>query len=234
MRTEYLKPVTEAAGVAGSGRWAAINSQIKRLCANPGVGNAWRVEVLSSLCASVLYEYQSAKHAYEDPASEVALIAWRARNLLELSVWSIYCGKSEANIRTFYADGGRDVLGLLGAFEKWAKATEGDHGNAIAGRQAKKDLVARAAAEGVESLDGAYKLVSDAAKEVGMGANFALFNKLLSKFAHPTAMQVLAPPDDGKTKLQKEIFFSHACLFFNGAVSSLETQVDQAFEGVTG
>ena len=57
-----------------------------------------------------------------------------------------------------------------------------------------------------------------------MGEHFALSNKLLSKFAHPTAMQILAPPDDAKTTIQKDLFFSHGCLFFVGAFTALEGQ----------
>jgi hypothetical protein len=46
--------------------------------------------------------------------------------------------------------------------------------------------------------------VNEAAKDVGMGANFAVTNKMLSKFAHPTAMQIMAPAGEtGRLTLQK-------------------------------
>jgi hypothetical protein len=51
--------------------------------------------------------------------------------------------------------------------------------------------------------------VSDAAREIGLGANFAVANKMLSKFAHPTAMQILAPPGEPeKLALQKQLFLA--------------------------
>jgi hypothetical protein len=186
------------------------------------------VGVFSSLCASVFSEYLSLKRAYEDPPSEASLIAWRARNLLELAVWSIYCSRSAENAHRLYADGGRDVLGLLSAFSKWSAATGREHTDFGAVDQAKIELSGRAASQGIESLDGAYKSVSEAAKEVGMGEHFALSNRLLSKFAHPTAMQILAPPNDAKTTMQKDMFFSHGCLFFTGAFTTLERQVNAA------
>jgi hypothetical protein len=230
MDAELSRWVDEAKNIGTSGRWAAVNARIKKLCANSGAGNAWWVEVFSSLCASVFSEYLSLNRAYEDPRSEASLIAWRARNLLELSVWSIYCSKSTENARRFYADGGRDVLGLFSAFAKWSAATGRERSDVGAVDQAKGELSNRAAAQGIESLEGAYKPVSDAAREVGMGEHFALSNRMLSKFAHPTAMQVLAPPDDAKTTMQKDLFFSQACLFFVGAFSALEGQLNPAQE----
>jgi hypothetical protein len=226
MDTELSRWVDEAKAIGESGRWAAINARIEQLCANPGAGNAWWVEMFSSLCASIFSEYLSLKRAYEEPRSETSLIAWRARNLLELSVWSVYCSRSRENAQRLYADGGRDVLGLFGAFAKWSATTGEASTDDSAVNQAKGELEKRAAAQGIETLEGAYKPVSEAAKEVGMAEHFALSNKMFSKFAHPTAMQILAPPDDAKTALQKDLFFSHGCLFFVGAFNALEGQIN--------
>ena len=83
----------------------------------------------------------------------------------------------------------------------------------------------RAGAEGITSLDGSYMLVSNAAKECGFGDMIAVDYKLLSKFAHPTAMQILASPDVEKDALQREVFFSKGCLFFTGAFEYLEREL---------
>src|SRR5258708_29492264 len=50
-------------------------------------------------------------------------VAWRARNLLELSVWSTYSAKNGDNARRVYEDAGRDVRGVYDAFIKWGTAT---------------------------------------------------------------------------------------------------------------
>jgi hypothetical protein len=47
-------------------------------------------------------------------------------------------------------------------------------------------------------------------------------SKMLSKFAHPTAMLVLAPVDQNKEKQQKDIFCSIGCLCFIEAFKHLE------------
>lgn len=57
---------------------------------------------------------------------------------------------------------------------------------------AKQNLAERALAnEGIESLDGKFKEVRDAAIECGLGEHFSLSYKVLAKFAHPTAMRIL-------------------------------------------
>lgn len=81
------------------------------------------------------------------------------------------------------------MIGLCRAFAKLSAATGSERSTASATDQAESELLNRAAAQGIESLDGAFRPVSEAAKEIGMGEHFA----------HPTAMRVLAPPDDEKS-----------------------------------
>ena len=45
------------------------------------------------------------------------------------------------------------------------------------------------------------------------------------EFAHPTAMRILASPDEARDALQNDIFFSNGCLFFTGASVALEGQL---------
>jgi hypothetical protein len=86
---------------------------------------------------------------------------------------------------------------------------------------AKQELSERAESEGIETLDGSYKQVHDAAKDCNQ-THFKLGFKFLSKFAHPAAMQILAPPDTAKTTMQRDCFFSLGCPYFTGAFFALE------------
>jgi hypothetical protein len=45
---------------------------------------------------------------------------------------------------------------------------------------------------------------------------------LLSKWAHPTAMQMLGVVDEDQIRLQRECFFSMGCLHFTGAFMAVE------------
>jgi hypothetical protein len=49
-----------------------------------------------------------------------------------------------------------------------------------------------------------------------------------SKFAHPTAMRILAPPGEAQNALQRDCFFSQGCLYFRGAFDSPESQLTGA------
>lgn len=224
---EFSRFVNEAADIRTSGRWAAVNTRIEALAANPGPDNAWWVQLFASLCSQNFSEYLSMQRAYENKQNDdAALLAWHARNLLELSVWSMYCANSRNNARRVYEDAGRDVHRIYDAFIQWgtAIALPTDLLDPIV--TAKHDVSERARLlDGIESLDGPYKKVSEAAKECGIGGHFSVSYKLLSKFAHPTAMRILAPPDENKESLQRDWFFSHGCLFFTGAFDALESQL---------
>ncbi|HEV1992994.1 MAG TPA: hypothetical protein VGR03_01560 [Candidatus Acidoferrum sp.] len=225
MDPEDSRLVDQAADIAASGRWAAVNERIEHLVANPGTDNDWWVQLFASLCSQVFSEYLFLKRAHEEKRDEPSLLAWRARNLLELSVWCLYCSKSRENARQLYTDAGRDGLDLISAFRKWGAATAQDSDWLDLCTGAKQELSQRAASVGIESLDGSYKRVNKAAKESGIGDHFTLSYGTLSKFVHPTAILILAPPDEAKTALLKDCFFSQGCLFFIGAFVALEGQL---------
>jgi hypothetical protein len=73
----------------------------------------------------VFYEYAALKEAYTvpPPKDDLALLSWRARNLLELSVWATFCARDRNKARQFFEDLGRDASNLLKAFQTWGEAT---------------------------------------------------------------------------------------------------------------
>jgi hypothetical protein len=225
MDPEYFRMVEEAAAVHASGRWTAVNQAIERLAANPGPDNEWWVQVFTSLCFQIFSEYLALKRAYQEEHNKTALLAWRARNLLELSVWCLYCSKSRANARRFYEDAGRDVMGIFDAFTKWGTQTTQDSEWLDRIIDAKQNMSQQANSEGIASLDGPFTQVRDAADAVGIGSQFGVSNKLLSKFAHPTAIRILMTPESVKESVHNDMFYSQGCLFFAGAFRAIEGQV---------
>jgi hypothetical protein len=100
--------------------------------------------------------------------------------------------KSRDNARRLYEDAGSDTLDLFAAFKAWGENTAQSTDWLDAFTNAGQDLSQRAALVGIETLDGSYKRVTDASTECAIENHYALSFKMLSKFAHPTAMQILA------------------------------------------
>jgi hypothetical protein len=202
-----------------------MNEKIDCLAKIPGAGNEWQVQLLSALCFQVFSEYLRLKDARTAEHTDPSLLAWRARNLLELSVWSAYFAKSRENAWRLYEDAGRDAKNVLDIFENWGQVVgpPADWLSLIA--DSKNDLRRRAASQGIESLDGGYMRVEDAAGECGLKDMFKTMNKMLSKFAHPTAMQILGNADGEKQSLQGDTFYALGCCFFLGAFNALENSV---------
>ena len=124
MDPEFSRLVNQATDIAASGRWATVNARIEGLAANPGENNAWWVKLFAGLCFQNFSEYKSLKRAHENTQNGTAtLLAWRARNLLELSVWSNWCAKSRDKARCVYEDAGRDGRDIFDAFMKWGTET---------------------------------------------------------------------------------------------------------------
>jgi hypothetical protein len=222
--------VQQADEINTSGRWQTLNEMVRCLADNQNGYEAWEVQVLTALCAQNFSEYLAFKKAYEDPRSEPSLIAWRARNLLEISVWSLYCAQSTENTRVFYEDAGRDVVGIYKSFIDYGKTTtqENDWLDAIEG--ARQDINTRAASEGIESLEGPFKQVREAAASCKIEDHYRIRNKLLSKFAHPTAMVIMSPPDSEKEKLQKDNFYNQGCVSFVNGFGALEGMLSVMLE----
>jgi hypothetical protein len=70
----------------------------------------------------------------------------------------------------------------------------------------RKRIANSAQSEGYEGLDESYQRVHEAAKQVGLAAFFRSTNKLLSKFAHPTAMMVFSLLDESSRTQFCEFF----------------------------
>jgi hypothetical protein len=186
MNTELARLANNAAQIETSGRWHAVKARVKFLAHNPGSGNGWWVQLFGGLCCQTFSEYLALKRTYEKKENgDAALLAWRARNLLELSVWATYCVTARENARRLFQ---------------------------------------RASCDGMESLEGPYD-VSATAAECGIGEQFSVSYRMLSKFAHPSVMQIVAAPDDAREVLQRDVLYGQGCLFFCDAFDTLERQL---------
>lgn len=112
-------------------------------------------------------------------------LAWAVRNLLELSVWIKYCDLSRDNSERFHKDAARDAIGWGRAIQaEFSKSGRGPHKSLD---KSIKDVADRFLA-GV--VDDHFIRVVEAADSVGLKSEFVTKNKILSKYAHPTAWSI--------------------------------------------
>jgi hypothetical protein len=111
-------------------------------------------------------------------------VAWLTRNLLELAVWTSHCAESEANSKEFVLDAARDVHDAMDLPDGMFSTTDSFQAE-------RRAAIEKTQQDGFETLDERYRAVSKIAKELGKGLEFQNLNKLLSKFAHPTALSVI-------------------------------------------
>jgi hypothetical protein len=140
--------------------------------------------------------------------------AWNSRNLLELWVWLKYCATSRENARRFHEDALRDMQGLTDTLSK-LHVLQGIPNEFEASARMRISEAARDKL-GLDSLDSDYTHVADAAKAVGLGDFFASNNRLLSKFAHPTAGLVLGIMHQSETHRNLQATLTTSGLFFAG------------------
>lgn len=220
--------MNQAASIQVSGRWSAANEKIERLAQSPRAGDEWYAQTLGALLFHVFSEYLSLEVVYKtNRDSDIPSLAWRARNLMELYIWCLHCTKNRENARLFYSDARREIISMVTAYKK-NEETVGEIELLEALSRAEVNLRERASLDGVEALDQSYMRVESAAKECGMANHYKLFYKVASKFAHPTAMLILAPADvlAEETDL-RDYFFGEGCMLFAGAFAALETRLDQ-------
>jgi hypothetical protein len=172
--------VEQAASIASSGRWEAVNGSVKQWAERRKTEDEiWYGQLFGSLCFRVFHEYNSLKEAYAAAWIDLALLSWRARNLLELSVWATFCETEPKRARQFFEDLGKDANNLLKAFQTWGEATGQSSDWFQRGSDARDRLTDAALSRGVASTDGRFTTVAEAAAAIGMAHNFHLMNKLL-------------------------------------------------------
>lgn len=180
----------------------------------------WREQQLVSFLKGIIRTVTDLRYAYE--RHRISTVAWLTRNLLELSVWIQYCNLSDENAKRFHDDAVRDAYGLWKAIESLPvlEAKHAKHFLAGLARdafdpsQAIKEIAEinqdfpvvqelsldsiqqqfsmLAQAIGEAKLSDNYTKISHAAQEIGRGDLFQKQNRILSKFAHPTALILLS------------------------------------------
>lgn len=114
---------------------------------------------------------------------------------MELALWSEYCGKSKEHAQEFLLDAMRDAADVVNIPDGALVLTSL--------KPVREDLLDKAAADGFD-IEQAYQRVSEIAKSAGRTDSYKYINKLLSKFAHPTAIAVFSLGSDIENGLRNQ------------------------------
>jgi hypothetical protein len=135
-------------------------------------------KILTAIKEAALENYVELETAVNSRPLSTA--AWLSRNLLELALWSEYCHRSPFNAQQFMLDAARDGADALRVIRDHR---EGPPTPGIT----HDELVARGMEDGFLTITDRFTEVGDVAEFLGRGSHFKYWNKILSKFAHPTA-----------------------------------------------
>lgn len=172
-------------------------------------------------------EYHCLKYDYyENKFTSLSLLAWRARNLLELNTWIRFCCEDKANPTLFFFDAGKDQLDLEEKMQLWGKETDQPTEFFEQIERNKKNIKEQAEKYGITNLNSKYKSLSAASKMLKHHKTFHIHNKILSKFAHPTAMRLFTQRSKKEVADIAFYFFSQGCLFFYDGFSRIEKCID--------
>lgn len=221
--TDHIK---EADDIRTSGGEDILIERIKKLPDISDKQHGWRTRVFSGLTHRIFSEYEGLKEAYERNDEELATVAWHARNLMELVIWTTYCITDDDNARRFYEDARRDHADMLTRFNLWGKKTDQGSIWTESFENSVNKLNEAAAEYNVTDFSSKYLQIADVADQVEMGDNYRLLNKFHSKFAHPTAGYVVLPPSSNEdAKKLKTVFFVNGCISFVHGFSLLEQKL---------
>ena len=160
---------------------------------------------LANMQPGVLHKLHFAvAHNLEDleaarSTGRISTVAWLVRNLLELAIWTAHCAQSESNSKQFVLDAARDVHDAM-------NVPDGIFTEDFSFRDARTESIQQARDAGFETLDESFKRVSNVAQGLGRGQEFKSLNKLLSKFAHPTALSVIDDNSKANEVLKQKLF----------------------------
>ena len=146
----------------------------------------WREGQIATLGLKLTQSAMDLDRAYME--ERMTTLAWAARNLLEISIWIDYCNLSEERAKRFYDDAMRDLYGLSQAVQRVVEVKAGTKDKGLEDKIS--EFAKFAQSTGIQELGDDFKPVSDAARELGRLDEFRGLNKLLSKFAHPTAWAI--------------------------------------------
>jgi hypothetical protein len=166
----------------------------------------WREQQMVKFIFSLTYNVDELLQGFKE--KRIWKLAWAARNLLELAIWVEFCNSSPVNAKQFRDDSARDMFGMARTIRKQVELCTGAPNAEL--QRSIGELVKMAEHQfGITDLKDDYTRVAEAAASIGKKNEFAHAYKLLSKYAHPTAISLNSSlPSSGFDRGFRDMFLS--------------------------
>jgi len=182
--------------------------------------------VMNKLAAAVKHNTHELISARE--GGSLSTVALLARNLLELLIWTEFCIKSPENAESFYIDSVRDFDDVIRSISTMDLKAHPEAESVFKEFRDARTELAGFLRPG--ELDKRYKDVRRAAQDLGKLPLFEIGFKILSKFAHPTALAIMIEPiPDERCSLIRNIFIK-----FGSEMASEAATMSKAFTSSIG
>lgn len=222
MIKEQEKHVISAETLIDSPRWERLETKIIEGSPETFSSSQQRT-VFYTLFFALRTEYDALNHDYkENKYTSRSLLAWRARNLLELNMWARFCCEDDVNAKIFFEEAGKDQLELQEKLEQWGKETNQSPEWFDEREKNKQDIHDQAKKHGITKLNSKFYSLLNISKTIGHDKAYKIHNKILSKFAHPTAMLLFSIESEDKLPRTAYYLFSQGCLFFYDGIARIE------------
>jgi hypothetical protein len=214
--------ILEAQNISSSNEMESLRENILILLSKNK--NIKKVHVAATLLMGACLEYSALDQAYKDSLVVLSSLAIHTRNLLEISVMSVFSLSKADNAGIIYDDAGRDAKEIVSLLIDWGQKNQmtSEWLQKIVDADNRLDETAKDS--GVNDLSGKYTKVSDMAQAVGLGDHFKYINKFLSKLSHPTSYQLLMINGSTTPEFEKHLYIE-GCKNFIISFKSLQESI---------
>jgi hypothetical protein len=172
----------------------------------PPQQEAWFLQIMLGLLTDTSFAYQQLKVGLDKSES---LLAWAARNLLELNIWAQYVTASCEQAERFYQDWVIDGSELFQSPQDW-RVEDGEPPDRVTWalvesmKKPKTDC-------GLPAM-ASYLRVGDVASG-RLEEEFKQMNRVYSKFVHPTAWSILKMQHHFNLKTMRRLLFTKGATY---------------------
>jgi hypothetical protein len=185
-------------------------------------GQGWHVSVFRALLREIVTSHEELESALV--AKRIGRLAWAARQFMELRILALYVAGSTENAKRLWQDRYLDAADLLKRFTAISDATDALKPFAAQVDPARKKVESGLQECGFTGREGILR-TSRIAEDLGLKAEFAAMNPLLSKLVHPTAYSLFAALQPEQEGLFCQLLFNIGAWYCDVALTILDARL---------